>query len=437
MTYKQTLDYLYGQLPMFHRVGAAAYKANLDNTLAICRLLGNPENKFRSVHVGGTNGKGSSSHMLAAVFQAAGYKTGLYTSPHLKDFRERIKINGKAIARAKVTSFVEAHRNEFDRIRPSFFEWTVGLAFSHFAEQKVDIAVIEVGLGGRLDSTNVIRPLASLITNIGYDHMSLLGNTLPKIAYEKAGIIKTGVPVILSQRQRSVAHIFAEHAGRKKAPLVFAEQVFRPISSKYLATKGVTEYTFEQDKREIKLYSDMSGTYQSANMAGVLATLKVVQHDLPVSEAAVAAGLKNIQKLTGLRGRWEVISKKPRVICDTGHNEDGIREVVACVQREYDSRIVKGRLHVVFGVVNDKDTAKIFAILCNNQHFKGAEFYFCKPAIPRGTDAQILFESAAKYKLSGHVYGSVKKALAAARKAARAGELVFVGGSTFTVAEAL
>lgn len=422
---------------MFHRIGAAAYKADLTNTIAICKLLGHPETRFRSIHVAGTNGKGSSSHMLAAIFQAAGYKTGLYTSPHLKDFRERIKINGKPIAQAKVIRFVKEQRSAFDRIKPSFFEWTVGLAFSHFAEQEVDIAVIEVGLGGRLDSTNVIKPLASLITNIGYDHMALLGHTLEQIAGEKAGIIKTGVPVIISQRQRRVARVFEEGARRKNAPLVFAEQLFRPVISAYSPAKKLTEYTFGADKREIKVLSDMSGTYQSANISGVLAAIEALRPVLPVSAAAVATGLKHVQKLTGLRGRWEILSKRPRVICDTGHNEAGIREVAACVEREYRSRIVRGRLHVVFGVVNDKDPGKLFAILRKSRHFRGAAFYFCKPAIPRGMNAQVLLDSAIKNKLGGQVYASVRKALAAAKRAARPGELVFVGGSTFTVAEIL
>jgi dihydrofolate synthase / folylpolyglutamate synthase len=437
MKYKETLDYLYSQLPMFHRVGAAAYKANLGNTYAICRLLGNPENKFRSIHVAGTNGKGSSSHMLAAVLQAAGYKTGLYTSPHLKDFRERIRINGKPVPQKKVTEFVRAYRRDFEKIRPSFFEWTVGLAFSHFAEEEVDVAVIEVGLGGRLDSTNVITPLASLITNISFDHMALLGDTLPRIAAEKAGIIKPGIPVIVSQEQRGIKNVFTAAAKKNKATLEFASRSFVPRSARYSARKGVTEYTFETKEGLVKIASDLTGTYQAVNMAGVLATIRAVASELPVTTKAIGRGLRHVKKLTGLRGRWEVIGKRPRIICDTGHNEDGIRQVLACVDREYAARSVRGRLHAVLGAVNDKDMDRVFSLVKKNRHFAGAAYYFCKPGIPRGMDAAHLQQTAKKHKLEGRSFGSVRRALQAARKAARPRELVFVGGSTFTVAEVL
>lgn len=435
MTYKQTLDYLYEQLPMFHRIGAAAYKANLDNTYAICTLLGNPENKFKSIHVGGTNGKGSSSHMLAAIYQQAGYKTGLYTSPHLKDFRERIKINGKSISQKKVIAFVERYKNDFEKIKPSFFEWTVGLAFDYFSYEKVDIAIVEVGLGGRLDSTNVITPLASLITNIGYDHMSLLGDSLQKIAAEKAGIIKPSVPVIIGETQKETKNVFAEKAKTAGSEILFADKKYKFLKEKYDAVKSLCRYEYKTQQRTFNLVSDLSGTYQKNNIAGVLATVDSVQPEIPVSTKDILAGLKKVKKLTGLHGRWETLQKSPRTICDTGHNTEGIKEVLNCVSREYRSEIVKGKLHVVFGVVNDKDITGVLKLLQRDKHFSKAAYYFCKPAIPRGLEADILMKQAAKFGLKGSVYPSVKKALRAARQGAQKRELVFVGGSTFVVAE--
>lgn len=432
MNYKQTLDYLYEQLPMFHRIGAAAYKADLDNTLAICKLLGNPENKFKSIHVGGTNGKGSSSHMLAACYQQAGYKTGLYTSPHLKDFRERIKINGKPIPQKKIISFVEQRRHAFEQIKPSFFEWTVGLAFEHFTNEKVDVAIIEVGLGGRLDSTNVITPLVSLITNIGHDHMALLGNTLQKIATEKAGIIKPGVPVVISQTQTETKKIFERRAAKCKSEIVFADKQLVHRKEKYLPARQLSEHLYNKN---VRVASDLSGTYQSYNIGGVLATLQLANEVLPLTQKQIHTALRNVKKLTGLRGRWDLIQRHPRVICDTGHNTEGILEVLKCVDREFKSGVVKGKLHVVFGAVSDKDLKSVFLELKKNKHFKSAAYYFCKPNIPRGMETDILLNEAKKYSLGGKVYASVKKALAAAKKAAGARELVFAGGSTFVVAE--
>lgn len=435
MTYPQTLDYLYRQLPMFHRIGAAAYKANLENTLAICKLLGNPENKFKTIHVAGTNGKGSCSHMLAAVFQQAGYKTGLYTSPHLKDFRERIKINGKQISPKKIISFVKEHRSAFEKIEPSFFEWTVGLAFDHFAKEKVDIAIIEVGLGGRLDSTNVIEPLASLITNIGYDHTALLGNSLKKIAAEKAGIIKPQIPVVISETQQEIKNIFIRKAKKNKSPLVFADQLFKHLGEYYSPGQNTSRHTYLRQGKKLEIQCDLAGTYQKNNIGGVLAVLDLVREELPLTQKVLLTGLKIIKDLTGLRGRWEVLSKKPRVICDTGHNTEGIKEVLKCVDREYKQGTVSGKLHVVFGAVNDKDLTQIFSLLKKDKHFARAAYYFCKPGIPRGMETAILIETAQKFKLTGKPYSSVKTALKGAKKAARARELIFVGGSTFTVAE--
>lgn len=437
MKYKQTISYLYEQLPMFHRIGAAAYKADLNNTHAICSILGHPENKFRSIHVAGTNGKGSSSHMLASILQSAGYKTGLYTSPHLKDFRERIRINGKPVPKQKVVRFVERYRSEFEAVAPSFFEWTVGLAFDHFAAEQVDIAVIEVGLGGRLDSTNVITPLASLITNISFDHTALLGNTLQKIAAEKAGIIKPGVPVVVSQTQAGIKKVFQQKAKKNKAPLLFADQVYHPVKISYLPEKNRCAYTYSHKGSKITVQCDLTGTYQVQNIAGVMAIINVLNDVLPVKKRALERGLKQVIDVTGLHGRWEVIGKTPRVICDTAHNEDGIREVVRCMNREFRSGMARGKLHVVFGVVSDKDVSSVFRLLRKDLHFRGATYYFCKPDIPRGMDANRLREAAHGFGLTGAAYETVRRAAAAARKAAAPGEVVFVGGSNFTVAEVL
>ena len=440
MNYKQTLDYLFTQLPMFQRIGAAAYKANLNNTIAICKLLDNPENKFKSIHVAGTNGKGSTSHMLAAVFQQAGYKTGLYTSPHLKDFRERIKINGKEIPKKYVTLFVEKHKVAFEKIEPSFFEWTVGLAFTYFSEQKVDIAIIEVGLGGRLDSTNVINPLASVITNVSFDHTNLLGNTLTKIATEKAGIMKPEVPVIISQTQKELIKVVASKVGQYKTQIYLADRNFAHQKEKYSSKNMLNKHfyiSYTSNKAKPVSYEvDLTGTYQKFNVGAVLTTLYVLRNHFKISEKNIKNALKNVQKLTGLHGRWELINKHPRVIADTGHNEDGIKQVVNSINREYASKIVKGKLHVVLGVVNDKDLSKIFPLLKANTHFKSAIYYFCKPNIPRGMETDILKKEAAKFSLKGEEYPSVKKALQTAKKSAKKNELVFVGGSTFTVAEA-
>ena len=438
MNYKQTLDYLYARLPMYQRVGAAAYKADLNNTLAICKLLKNPEKKFKSIHVAGTNGKGSTSHMLDAVFQQAGYKTGLYTSPHLKDFRERIKINGKDISKKYITNFVEKYKGNFEKIEPSFFEWTVGLAFRYFADEKVDIAIIETGLGGRLDSTNVIKPLLSIITNISYDHTNLLGDTLEKIAAEKAGIIKPKAPVVISETQNKVKQVFIKKAKEAKSKIYFADELLTHQGEFYFPKKNAAFHLYNCDGEPMIARTDLQGTYQKHNIAGVICALTLLTEDFPIKETDIYKGLANVKKLTGLHGRWELLSKKnPRVICDTGHNKDGIKEVIDCINREFDLKVVKGKLHVVFGAVNDKDVSEIFTLLKTNKHFASACYYFCKPNIPRGMDASVLSKAATKMGLKGEEYKSVKIALKAAKKQAKDKELVFVGGSTFVVAEVI
>lgn len=428
MTYQQTLDYLFTKLPMYQRVGAAAYKDNLDNTLAICKILGNPEKKLKCIHIAGTNGKGSSSHMIASVLQKAGYKTGLYTSPHLTDFRERIKINGKMIPKTDVTKFVENYKVAFEEIQPSFFEWTVGLAFHYFVQQEVDVAVIEVGLGGRLDSTNVISPVVSLITNIGYDHVNLLGDTLQKIGTEKAGIIKAKTPVVISQTQLEVISVFSEMAKELKAPIEFADKVFKIVKTEY--KKTLQNITVLNKKTNVsQTYElDLLGSYQAKNLLGVLSTLEILQQKgFIIEQNDILDALKSVHETTGIQGRWQIIQNKPLVIADTGHNEDGIKEVLENFKR-YDYK----KLHFVLGVVNDKDVTKMLSILP-----KEAIYYFCKASIPRAMDENELAKLAKKINLKGKTYSTVPDALKAAKKACATNDIVFVGGSTFTVADIL
>ena len=429
MNYQQTLDYLFSQLPMFQRIGSAAYKADLDNTIALCKLLGNPENKFRSIHVAGTNGKGSTSHMLASVLQAGGLKVGLYTSPHLKDFRERIKINGEMIPEKNVIDFVADHKTEFEKIQLSFFEMTVGLAFDYFANEKVDIAVIEVGLGGRLDSTNVIMPLVSVITNISFDHVALLGNTLEKIAAEKAGIIKENIPVVIGETVAETKPVFIEKAKRHHAPIVFAEEVYNATNIRHThAGKLRLLMDIEQEGsiRFAALESELPGLYQQKNIPTVLATLEELNRQgFVLTESIIRDGIKNTIKNTGLLGRWQVLSENPLTIADTGHNEAGIKEVLKQI-----SLTPHQQLHVVLGMVNDKDISTVLKMLPQN-----ASYYFCKAQIPRALAAEELAAKAKEAGLNGEVYPSVAEALAAATQQAKQNDLVFIGGSTFTVAE--
>ncbi|MCL2414366.1 MAG: bifunctional folylpolyglutamate synthase/dihydrofolate synthase [Bacteroidales bacterium] len=407
-SYQSTLDYLFSQLPMYQRIGAVAYKANLDNTIKLLAELNNPETKFKSIHVAGTNGKGSTSHMLASIFQTAGYKTGLYTSPHLKDFRERIKINGECIPEENVVDFVEKNRIFFEEIKPSFFEMTVALAFDYFAKEQVDIAIIEVGMGGRLDSTNVITPLLSVITNIGMDHMQFLGNTIEKIAAEKAGIIKPETPVIIGETNEKTAPVFLEIAKQNHSEITFADVETQCIASLQ------------------NVDCDLQGIYQQKNIQTALATIFSVKNQFPnLSEKAIREGLANVVKNTGLLGRWQIISEKPLIICDTGHNEDGIKQVLLQL-----SQTPHRRLHMVFGVVNDKDVTTILSLLPKN-----AIYYFCKPNLPRALNESDLQQQAQEFGLQGDTFPTVAEALKTAKKSAHSDDLIFIGGSTFVVAE--
>jgi dihydrofolate synthase/folylpolyglutamate synthase len=429
MTYSETLTYLYEQLPMFQRVGAAGFKKGLGNTEALVAALGHPERQFRSVHVAGTNGKGSSSHLLAAVLQAAGYKVGLYTSPHLREFTERIKINGQELPPDYLVQWVARWRPLFEEVQPSFFEMCVALAFAYFAEQRVDIAIIEVGLGGRLDSTNVITPLVSLITNISFDHQALLGDTLVEIAGEKAGIIKPGVPVVVSQTQPEVAPVFAREAAAKLAHLVLADRIYQAsFAGEPAPETGLRPLVLTQHGRPYLPNAELGlpGDYQQFNLPGVLATLDELRAlGFRVTEAALRTGLRQVVPLTGLRGRWSIIGQNPLVVCDTGHNEAGLRAVVTQLRR-----LPQQHLHLVIGAVNDKDVTSMLALLPSE-----GTYYFCAANIPRALAAEKLAQQAAATGLSGRAYDSVAAAVAAARAAAAPTDVVFIGGSTFVVAE--
>ena len=429
MSYKETLTYLYEQLPMFQRVGMAGFKKGLGNTLVLAEALGHPELQFRSVHVAGTNGKGSSSHLLAAVLQAAGYRVGLYTSPHLREFTERIKVNGQELPPEYLVEWVARWRPLFESVEPSFFEMCVALAFAYFAEQHVDVAIVEVGLGGRFDSTNIITPLVSLITNISFDHQALLGNTLPEIAGEKAGIIKPGVPVVVSQRQSEVAAVFEQEATAKLAHLVFADQIYQTeFAAEPSAETGLRPLLITQHGRPYLPNAELGlpGDYQQFNLPGVLATLDELRaQGFRITEAAMRTGLRKVTRLTGLRGRWSIIGRRPLVVCDTGHNAAGLQLVVAQLRR-----LPHQRLHLVIGTVNDKDVPAMLALL-------PAEgiYYFCAANIPRALPAVELAALAAAGGLVGQAYESVAAAVATARAAAGPDDAVFIGGSTFVVAE--
>ncbi len=416
---------------MFHRIGPAAFKKDLGNTLAFCGHLGQPQEKFPSVHIAGTNGKGSVAHMLAAVFTARGLKTGLYTSPHYRDFRERIKIDRQYISKQAVVDFVEQHRTFSEALKPSFFEWTVALAFDYFAKEKVEIAIIETGLGGRLDSTNVINPLLSIITNIGYDHTNLLGETLPLIAGEKAGIIKPKIPVVIGETQAETQDVFEKKANEMQSPIVFADQHFKAELMK--KTGDLAFYKIWKNGQLFieSLALQHTAEYQQKNLCTVLQAMEILDVRYPAlsptANHEVQEGLKNLKKYSAFMGRWEFISQQPRILCDSAHNEDGVRLAMqGLTTLEFD------HLHIIIGVVNDKSPDKVLALLPQN-----ASYYFAKANIPRGMEAAELQAAAARFGLNGKSYASVRKALSAAKRKARPNDLIFVGGSIFVVAEVI
>lgn len=404
MTYKETVEWMFAQLPMYQHQGASAYKKDLTNTLLLAEHLGNPERRVKTIHIAGTNGKGSTSNMLASILQEAGYKTGLYTSPHLKDFRERIRINGEMISEDFVCGFIAENKTFFEENHLSFFEMTVGLAFDYFVKEGVDIAVIETGLGGRLDSTNIITPLVSLITNIGLDHTQFLGDTLPKIACEKAGIIKPGIPAVIGEYNEETKPVFEQKAKETGSTIYFAS-----------------------DEVKETLPSDLTGDYQEQNKKAVLKTIDVLRDTFMISDEAIKNGLMNVQRNTGFMGRWQQIHENPTAVCDTAHNSHGLKIVLNQIAKQkFDV------LRVVFGVVNDKDLGDILPLMP-----KDAKYYFAKPNISRGLDAEVLQEKATEYGLKGEVYTSVSGAYETALKDSSKNDFIYVGGSTFVVAEIL
>ena len=403
MTYQETLDYLFGRLPMYQRTGAAAYKADIGNIVAASKYLENPHTQFKSVHIAGTNGKGSTAHMLASILQEAGYKVGLYTSPHLKDFRERIRINGKMIAEQEVVDFIKESKAIFKEMELSLFEFTVAMAFDYFGKQKVDIAIIETGLGGRLDSTNIIKPELTIITNIGLDHTNLLGNSIEKIAIEKGGIIKENTPIIIGRKRKETNTIFQNIAKEKNAHLMYSEP-------------------------QQNYATDLKGEYQKENInTAITATQQLQQQGWIISESNIENGLLKIVANTQLLGRWQTLSEIPHIICDTGHNEDGVKQI----SKQLKNTKYK-QLHFVFGTVNDKNLDGILPLLP-----KDAIYYFCKANIPRAMNATELKLQAENFQLKGNTFTSVKQALSKAKDNANAADLIFVGGSTFVVAEVL
>jgi dihydrofolate synthase/folylpolyglutamate synthase len=426
MTYQQTIEYLFSRLPMYSRIGAAAFKKDLTNTITLCGHLGNPHHKFKSIHIAGTNGKGSVSHMLAAILQMAGYKTALYTSPHLKDFRERIKVNGAEINEEFIIDFTEKIKPLIEEIEPSFFEITVAMAFDYFAKQEVDVAVVEVGLGGRFDSTNIITPELSVITNIGWDHMNILGDSLEKIAFEKAGIIKTGVPVVIGEIIVETKPIFENIAAEKNAPFHLATKERTVAGWKWEKHELVVEIA-EQGKTDHKKYNlDLPGIYQSKNLLTVLeacSVLKDLEYD--IGENEIRQGLQKAKKLTGLHGRWEVIHENPTIVLDVGHNEDGIKQIVQQIELT-----THHELHIIIGMVKDKEIDTVLPLLPHS-----ANYYFTQAHIPRALPAKMLKEKAGEFNLKGKVIPDVNEAIKEARSKAHKDDLILVCGSVFLVGE--
>jgi dihydrofolate synthase/folylpolyglutamate synthase len=431
MTYQQTIDYLFAKLPMFSRIGAAAFKKDLTNTIRLCEALGNPQHQFKSIHIAGTNGKGSTSHMLAAILQTAGYKTGLYTSPHLKDFRERIKISGQWIEEDFVVEFTKKIQPLINEIEPSFFEITVAMAFDYFAKQQVDIAVIEVGLGGRFDSTNIITPELSIITNIGWDHMNMLGDTLEKIAFEKAGIIKNGIPVVIGEVIDETKPVFESiatdlSAGKEDAQIIYAEEKRYLADWQYQHHQLTVETVDKRNEAHHKYQLDLPGVYQTKNLLTVLeAAHQLELQGWKTDTATIQKALPHVKKLTGLHGRWELVQEHPAVIMDVGHNVDGIKQITR--QLELTDH---HHLHIVIGMVKDKEIDAVLQLLP-----KQATYYFTQAQIPRALDAESLKLKAERFDLNGNVFDNVNKALQNALSHAHKDDLILVCGSVFLVGE--
>ncbi len=429
MNYQETLNWLFSQLPMYQRQGKAAYKADLKNTLDLDQYFNHPHRKFKSIHIAGTNGKGSVSHMLASVLQESGYRVGLYTSPHLKDFRERIRINGEMVSEKFVVEFIEAHHAKFEEMKPSFFEMTVAMAFDYFAKERIDIAVVETGMGGRLDSTNIVSPDLSIITNIGLDHTAFLGNSIPEVAREKAGIIKKGIPVVIGESQKETMSVFEEFASKNNTKLYFADQHYESDYSMLTSdNKQIFNIKHKDNIEYANLILDLTGYYQKKNLFTVLRAIDLLnEQGYKIEESQIYKGLENVVSNTGLNGRWQILSYNPTIVCDTGHNLEGMTLVLDQIkQTPYD------RLHMVFGVVDDKNIEKLLRILPED-----AKYYFTKADIPRSLDENILREKAKGAGLNGKSFEKVDQALKNAKKNAGVNDLIFIGGSTFVVAEVI
>ena len=428
MNYQEAVEYLYTQAPLFQNVGQEAYKEGLYNTISIDRHLGCPHKLYKTIHVAGTNGKGSVSHTIAAILQASGLKTGLYTSPHLTDFRERIRVNGKPVSPDFVVRFIERNRDFLEPLHPSFFEVTTAMAFSWFAEQEVDVAVIETGLGGRLDCTNIIRPVLSIITNIGFDHMQFLGGTLAGIAFEKAGIIKKNVPVVIGEHNDETRPVFERKAEEVKTKIVFAQDNCKIISHKYINPSKVVYETTEYPALE----SGLAGLCQEKNANTILNAIDLLRRKrFVIQEQAIRKGFRDVCRMTGLRGRWQLVSRKPDIICDTGHNSHGLKYIARHLE-ELSSRPGAGQLRIILGMVNDKDVTQVLALMPKN-----ASYYFTQASVKRAIDANTLQEMASEAGLKGGVYRSVAQAVSTAQREAAPEDLIFVGGSTFVVADLL
>lgn len=428
MNYQEVIEFMFNSLPMYQRVGAAAYKANLDNTLAFDKITGSPHKKYKTIHIAGTNGKGSVSHSLASILQEAGYKTGLYTSPHLTDYRERIRVNGKKIEESFITEFINSHKNFIKNVKPSFFEMSVALAFKYFELQQVEVAVIEVGMGGRLDSTNIILPELSVITNIGLDHTQFLGNSLAEIAGEKAGIIKQNIPVVIGERQKETEEVFLKKAKEKNSKISFASDNY---ACKIL-NSNLKYSNFEVEKKtsdkSYTLNFNLSGKYQEKNLVTILETVDNLRNQgFCISDENVKQGLENLIKNTGFHGRWETLSTEPLTICDTGHNKDGLSYTI-----EQLLSLEFKKLRFVLGFVNDKNVDEVLKLFPKN-----AEYYFCKAQIPRALDEKILLEKANLVSINGKSFENVSSAYHAAKKDADKNDVIFIGGSTFVVADLL
>lgn len=429
MNYKTTLEYLFAQLPAYHRIGKAAYKNNLDTTLALDDYFGHPHRNYKTIHIAGTNGKGSVSHMLASVLMESGLRTGLYTSPHLKDFRERIKVNGKMIPKGEVTGFVKRHREIIESLQPSFFELTAAMAFDYFSRAGCDVAVIETGMGGRLDSTNIITPVISVITNIGHDHMDLLGGTLTKVAYEKAGIIKNNIPVVIGESLSETVNVFIERAEETCSEIYFADSNFQCTLGKQSGEKGEREFLIraKTEDKEISGITPLGGDYQAKNLQTLFQVCECIKISFDVSDMSILQGIRNVISSTGLMGRWQVLRKRPLMICDTGHNKEGLEYVIGQI-----ARIKAKKIHFVIGFVNDKDLSMVLPLFPQN-----AQYYFTKASVPRALDENTLQKEASRFSLTGKCFPSVKIACEAALENASSDDLIFVGGSTFIVADVL